>query len=118
MNTAYPYYLWIGVTNAGGQIVVATDPAMVGRDYSAQPWFQAVRNGRAVLCGGCGTTRSDGRCRSVAFTAPITGPHGEFLGVVTTRVGIPALEHISDRDHCGFPAAGEILGSTGVPVPD
>jgi PAS domain S-box-containing protein len=27
-------------------------------------------------------------------TAPITGPRGEFLGAVTTRVGIPGLENI------------------------
>ena len=26
---------------------------------------------------------------AIAVTAPITGPRGEFLGVVTTRVGIP-----------------------------
>ncbi len=32
-----PDYLWLGVTNARGQIVVATDPATVGRDYSAEP---------------------------------------------------------------------------------
>ena len=48
MKTAYPDYLWIGATNARGQIVVATDSATVGLDYSAQPWFQAVRNGRAA----------------------------------------------------------------------
>ena len=45
VKAAYPDYLWVGATNARGQIVVATDPATLGRDYSAQPWFQAVRNG-------------------------------------------------------------------------
>ena len=49
MKTAYPDYLWIGATNEQGEIVVATDPATMGRDYSAQPWFQAARNGRGSI---------------------------------------------------------------------
>jgi len=61
MKTLYEDYLWIGVTNAGGQIVVATDPATVGRDYSAEPWFQAVRDGQEGHIRGRGAIRSDGR---------------------------------------------------------
>src|SRR4029077_3353797 len=94
MKTSYPIYLWIGVTNARGQIVVATDPATVGRDYGTEPWFQAVRNGRAVHLGDVTPYEAAGGVDAVAFTAPITGPHGEFLGVVTTRVGIPLLENV------------------------
>src|ERR1044071_4259774 len=51
MKTLYPDYLWIGATNVRGHIVVATDPATVGWDYSAHRSFQAVRNGRAVHVG-------------------------------------------------------------------
>jgi two-component system, cell cycle sensor histidine kinase and response regulator CckA len=97
MRTSYPDYLWMGVTNARGQIVAATDPTTVGRDYSAQPWFQAVRNGRAVHVEDVEPFAVMGGADSVAFTAPITGPHGEFLGVVTTRMGIPALENVLTR---------------------
>jgi two-component system cell cycle sensor histidine kinase/response regulator CckA len=97
MRTSYPVYLWIGVTNARGQIVVATDPATVGRDYNAQPWFQTVRNERAVHVGDVEPFAVMGGADSVAFTAPITGPRGEFLGAVTTRVGIPALEDVLTR---------------------
>jgi two-component system cell cycle sensor histidine kinase/response regulator CckA len=97
MRTSYPVYVWIGVTNARGQIVVATDPATVGHDYSAEPWFQAVRIGRGVHVGDVEPFAVMGGADAVAFTAPITGPHGEFLGVVTTRVGIPALEDVLTR---------------------
>ncbi len=97
MKTSHPVYLWIGVTNARGQIVVATDPATVGRDYSAEPWFQAVRNGRAVHVRDMKPFEAMGGVNSVAFTAPVTGTHGEFLGVVTTRVGIAALENVVTR---------------------
>lgn len=94
MKTVYTNYLWIGATNERGQIVVATDPTTVGRDYSAESWFQAVRNGQAVHVGDVEPFAVMGGVDTVSFTAPITGPHGEFRGVVTTRVGIPWLEHI------------------------
>ena len=94
MKILHPDYLWIGATNARGQIVLATDSATVGRDYSAEPWFQAVRNGRAVHVGDVEPFAATGGVDTVAFTAPIIGPRGDFLGVVTTRVGVPALEHV------------------------
>src|SRR4029077_20872984 len=94
MKTLYQDYLWLGVTNARGQILVATDPATVGRDYSAESWFQAVRNGRAVHLEDVTPYEAAGGVDAFAFAAPITGPHGEFLGVVTSRVGIPLLENV------------------------
>ena len=97
MKTSHPDYLWIGVTNERGQIVVATDPATVGSDYGTEPWFQAVRNGRAVHLGDVAPYEAAGGVDAVAFTAPITGPRGEFMGVVTTQMGIPALENVLTR---------------------
>ncbi len=91
---SYTDYLWIGVTNARGQVVVATDPATVGRDYSAESWFQAVRNGKGVHMGDVEPFAVMGGPDAIAVTAPITGPRGEFLGVVTARVGIPLLENV------------------------
>jgi len=94
MKASYPSYLWIGITNVRGQVVVATDPATVGRDYSAESWFRAVRNGQAVHVGDVEPFAVMGGVDSIGFTAPVTGPHGEFLGAVTTRVGIPGLENL------------------------
>jgi PAS domain S-box-containing protein len=91
---SYPDYLWIGATNARGQVMVATDPATVGRDYSAESWFQAVRNGQGVHMGDVEPFAVMGGPDAIAMTAPITGPRGEFVGVVTTRVGIPGLENV------------------------
>jgi PAS domain S-box-containing protein len=102
VKTAYPDYLWIGATNERGQIVVATDPATLGRDYSAEPWFQAVRNGQGVYMGDVEPFAVMGGPDAIAVTAPITGPQGEFLGVVTTRVGIPGLEHVMTRTLLAF----------------
>lgn len=94
MKTLYPDYLWIGATNERGHIVVASDPATVGLDYSAHPSFQAVRSGRAVHVGDVEPFSMLGGMATVVYTASIIGPRGEFLGAVTTRVGIPALEQI------------------------
>lgn len=94
VKTAYSDYLWIGATNARGEIVVATDPTTVGRNYSAEPWFQAVRNGQAVHLGDVEPFAVMGGPDSIAVTAPIIGPRGEFLGAVTTRVGISGLENV------------------------
>jgi len=94
MKASYSDYLWIGVTNEHGQVVVATDPVTVGRDYSAEPWFESVRDERGVHMGDVEPFAVMGGPDAVAMTAPITGPRGEFLGVVTTRVGIPGLENI------------------------
>ena len=97
VKTAYPDYLWIGATDALGQIVVASDPATVGRDYSAERWFQAVRNGQELHMGDVEPFAVMGGPDAIAVTAPITGPRGEFLGVVTTRVGVPGLEDVMTR---------------------
>lgn len=102
LKAAYPDYLWIGATDERGQIVVATDPSTLGRDYSAEPWFQAVRNGQGVHMGDVEPFAVMGGPDAIAVTAPITGPRGEFLGVVTTRVGIPALENVMTRTLLAF----------------
>ncbi len=87
-------YLWIGVTNEFGEVVVATDPVTLGRDYSTEAWFQAVRNGQGVQMGDVEPFAVMGGPDAIAMTAPITGLRGQFLGVVTTRVGIPGLENV------------------------
>jgi PAS domain S-box-containing protein len=102
MKTAYPDYLWIGATDEHGKIIVATDPATLGRDYSAQSWFQAVRNGPGVHMGDVEPFAVMGGPDAIAVTAPIIGPRGEFLGAVTTRVGIPGLEDVMTRTLLAF----------------
>jgi PAS domain S-box-containing protein len=109
LQEAYPVYQWLGVTDARGRVIAATDPSSVGSDQSGQAWFRAVRemgeihvteaepseeSGPSSPVADEGATGPRLRASSlpaVAFTAPLTGPRGEFLGVVTTRVGLPVL---------------------------
>jgi len=102
VKIAYSDYIWIGATDAQGKIVVATDSNTVGRDYSAEPWFQAVRKGQGVHMGDVEPFAVMGGPDSIAVSAPITGPYGEFLGAVTTRVGIPGLEDVMTRTLLAF----------------
>lgn len=94
MKAARPYYLWLGITDAQGRIVAATDPASVGRDRGDHEWFHAVRDRRGIHVQDMQISEDSGNVRAVAFTAPIIGPQGEFRGAVTSRVGLPVLEDV------------------------
>ncbi|HJU05704.1 MAG TPA: PAS domain S-box protein [Nitrospiraceae bacterium] len=95
MKQAYaPIYMWLGVTDATGRIIAATDTGTLGKDRSEQDWFQAARDTRSVHVGDVALYEAVKGVEAVAFTAPIYNAAGQFLGVVTTRVGIPMLEEV------------------------
>ncbi|TAJ08464.1 MAG: PAS domain S-box protein [Nitrospirae bacterium] len=94
MRTHYPVYLWLGVTDAEGRIIASSDASSVGWDYGSSDWFQAVRRDRIVHVGDVEPYESAGGADSVAFTAPIIDAEGEFLGTVSTRIGVPAIEDV------------------------
>jgi len=116
----YWYYSWVGVTDAAGRIVVATqlfartetggmtetERMAEGRLGLKQPdWFTMVRQtGRVYLEGARVSPESEGMM-AVGFSAPIYGPQGDFLGVVTTRVPIENLRAILEEE--GKLQAGE-----------
>ena len=94
LREAYPVYAWLGVTNAQGRIIAATDPASVGKDRSGREWFGAVRNRDAVHVGDAQPSDDSGGVMAVSFTAPIRSPGGAFWGAVTTRMSLPILEDV------------------------
>jgi len=94
MKELYPEYLWLGITNERGQVVVATDSTTVGRDYSAESWFQSVLHGGSIHVGDIEPFAIMGGVDAVELTAPMKGSHGEFLGTITTRVSMTSLENV------------------------
>ena len=90
----YGYYLWLGVTDATGRIVAATDPAGVGQDRSRRHWFRAVREGDGIYVEDAEPSEYAGGAFVVTFTAPIKGSRGEFLGSVSTQVRMTELEQV------------------------
>ena len=105
----YRYYSWVGVTDATGRIVVATNLVVRpeagvmtetgSRVALTQPdWFTMVRQtGRAYLEGARVSPESEGMM-AVGFSAPIYGTQGDFRGVVTTRVPIENLRAILEEE--------------------
>jgi PAS domain S-box-containing protein len=90
----HPHYLWVGVTNAEGRIVAATNPAGTGKNRSDREWFRAVRDRGGIHVWDARVGEDSDGVMAVAFTAPILGRHGEFLGAVTSRVSLPVMEDV------------------------
>jgi diguanylate cyclase (GGDEF)-like protein/PAS domain S-box-containing protein len=97
MKERYLLYRWLGVTDASGRVIAATDRAGIGMDRSGDVWFRAARDTRNIYMGDSQTAEWTDGIRSVVVSAPIAGARGEFLGVVTTRVGLSELEDIGTR---------------------
>lgn len=107
----YWYYSWIGVTDSTGRIVAATDlfarpdPGGTTKDSAEggpgvnQPdWFkQAKQRGQVYLLEAQLSPESGGRM-AVGYSAPIYGPQGDFLGVVTSRVPLENLRTILEQE--------------------
>ena len=94
MKRTDPSYRWLAVTDANGRIVTATDPTGIGKDMSREAWFKAARQGKEVDARDVQIYHETGGIPAIAFTAPIKGDHDEFLGALTTRVGLTSLEDI------------------------
>jgi PAS domain S-box-containing protein len=98
MKTEYsPVYLWLAVTDSQGTVVAATDLSLVGRDYSHTASFIAARATRRLDIADVAVQEPESGVNTIAFTAPILDSQGTFLGVVTSRVGIPLLEEVTTR---------------------
>jgi len=104
VQEAYPMYLWLGVTDARGRIVAATNPLSVGTDWSRTPWFQTVRSGGRINVRDAEAAEESDGALAVTYTAPIAGPQGNFLGVVTARIWLPTLEDLFVRTVIGLQA--------------
>lgn len=118
MQDLYYLYQWIGMADARGRIVAATDPGSIGQDAGATAWFQAARVGSTVLTTGGSTqpvlstveglttggtavhiedarpSPEAGGMAAVSFTAPVIGADGTVLGAVTSRISLAALEDV------------------------
>jgi signal transduction histidine kinase/ActR/RegA family two-component response regulator len=94
MQKTYHVYRWLGVTDATGRIIAATDPAMVGRDQGMTSWFQAAKREGHVITEDLQPHAEIGRDLATSFAAPITDASGHFQGVVASFVGVPVLTEI------------------------
>ncbi|MBM4132523.1 MAG: PAS domain S-box protein [Nitrospira sp.] len=111
MRVQYPVYLWLGVIDAEGQVIASSDASTVGWDYGNSDWFQTVRRTRAIHVGDVESYEAAGGVESVAFTAPILDGGGAFLGAVSTRIGVPAMEDAVTKTVRGFERQEGFIGT-------
>lgn len=103
----YWYYSWIGVSDATGRIVAATDlfarpdtggTTEGGLGLNRRDWFEIVRQtGQVHLSEAQLSPESEG-VMAVGLSAPIYGPQGDFHGVVTSRVPLEKLRTILEQE--------------------
>ena len=103
----YWYYSWIGVSDATGRIITATDlsarPDTDGKTegglgLNQRDWFEIVRQtGQVHLLEAQLSPESEG-IMAVGLSAPIYGRQGDFRGVVTSWVPIEKLRAILEQE--------------------
>ena len=112
MKELYPVYIWLGVTDAEGRVTVATNPATLGEDLSGSPWFVAMRKSNKPQVSDVAPYESAGGVEALAFSAPMYDKFGRFVGAVTTRVGLPAIEDLVTQTLRAFASHGGFLEGT------
>ena len=96
----YPMYLWLGLVDASGRVMAATQTGVRHRDVHAESWFQAVQSGRTTIhIGDIEPDEASGGADALSITGALDPNRKDrtaarFRGVVTTRVGVKQLEQL------------------------
>ena len=89
-------YQSLAVLDVQGMVVAATEPSLVGRNYSRAASFIAARATRRLDVADIAVQETaESGVDTIAFTAPILDPQGAFLGVVNVQVGVTFLEEVT-----------------------
>ncbi len=109
-------YAWIGVTDATGRVVEATNPATIGHDGHAEPWYLATKERGMIYIGDVETDAlAEGR-EVVSFTTSIERvmkgfSRPSFAGVVSTRVETQTIERMVTDTLKSFQHRGMFYGT-------
>jgi PAS domain S-box-containing protein len=89
LQETYPYYAWIGVTDASGKVTIATKGMLEGLDVSARPWFRNALKGiylgdvhEAILLAKLLPNPANQPMRFVDVAFPYTDRDGRLAGVL------------------------------------
>jgi signal transduction histidine kinase len=114
LQSTYPDYAWIGLTNAQGRVIASTKRILEGKDVSSRPWFKGAQTRSfvgdvhdAVLLAKLLPNPTQEPLRFVDVAAPVTDEGGEFQGVLgahlswswANRVKENLLEPVEKRSH-------------------
>ena len=76
-------------------------------------WFQRARDTRMIHVREVGTDEAVQGMDAIAFSAPIVNGRGEFLGVVSTRIGVLMMENVLTQTLHGIESRDGFLGTIG-----
>lgn len=96
LRAAYPYYAWIGMTDAQGNILVGTDNLLVGKNVSQRDWF--IGGSQGVHLGSVHDAFllakimpkpkwDDLPLRLVDVSVPVHDHQGQLVGVICGHLG-------------------------------
>ncbi len=97
MKAAYPYYAWIGITDAEGNILSGTDGLLVGKNVGKREWF--IEGSKGLHFGDAHDAFllaklmpkpkwDDLPLRLVDVSAPVVNDQGELLGVICGHLSL------------------------------
>ncbi|WP_447985560.1 ATP-binding protein [Nitrospira sp. Nam74] len=96
VRQAHPIYIWLGVTNERGEVIAATDAQSYGMKIDADT-LTAVSMQRRIIVRDVQAFTEAAGMDAVAFTAPLVTSEGQFVGTVTSRMGIGAIEEYAAK---------------------
>ncbi|HEU4458319.1 MAG TPA: diguanylate cyclase [Methylibium sp.] len=115
LRSGRPHYAWIGVTDADGTVVAASDGLLVGADVSKRPWFVGATKGAYVgdvhtaklLAKLLPASDDGGPLRFIDFAAPLRDAEGRLIGTLGVHADwrwardVIALLHSDDSRDAG-----------------
>ncbi len=89
LQSSYPAYAWIGLTDQQGKVLASTGQLLEGKDISSRPWFQQAQNSpyigdvhEAVLLAKLLPNSTGEPLRFIDISVPITDTQGNYQGVL------------------------------------
>lgn len=104
LNSSIPVFSWIGLTDAAGNVVAASDQILVGKDISQRPVYQEGKNGtfigdvhNAVLLANLLPNPTGEPMQFVDISKPLTDANGNFTGVLATHLSWEWSRQVKDE---------------------
>jgi len=94
LKTQQPAYAWIGLTDAKGKVLAASDGLLVGADVSARPWFSGGRqqsffgepHDAKLLANKLKSADGTELPRFFDIATPVRAPDGSWEGVLSAHL--------------------------------
>ncbi|MDZ4875960.1 MAG: Adaptive-response sensory-kinase SasA [Chroococcidiopsis cubana SAG 39.79] len=103
LQSTYPTYSWIGLTDATGKVLVSTGKLLENLSVARRPWFQNARTQAAVgdvheamLLAKLLPNPTNEPLRFIDISAPVTDSAGQYAGVLGAHLSWTWAKEIRD----------------------